>query len=78
MVRYHIEEVLSALYNVGRGQRSKVTGNDEMCMVTKKINIEGHWDILAKVFKMKGPNFYFFVSRLIILFQDMFKIYSLK
>lgn len=44
-------------YNVGRGRKSSITGKDSLFMTLTVLKAGGQWDVLAKLFGMKGPTF---------------------
>ena len=44
-------------YNAGRGQKCKVSGKDILFMLLIVLKHGGHWDLLGRIFKIKGPTF---------------------
>jgi len=63
MIWAHLENFVRHGYNISRGQKSKVSGTDALFMLMVTIKHGGHWDVLARVFKLKGPTFERLVSR---------------
>ena len=52
-----VETHVTQNYNTGRGKKSHVSGKDMLFMFLTTLKHGGHWDILGRVFKIKGPTF---------------------
>ena len=46
-----------ANWNVGRGRKSPFSAEDVLFMLLATMRHGGQWDILGKMFKIKGPTF---------------------
>ena len=57
-------------YNSGRGKRCAVSGKDLLFMTLTVLKHGGHWDVLARVFKLKGPTFERMVTKFVALISD--------
>ena len=66
----HLSEYVTQTYNVGRGQRSKVSGKDALFITMTVLKHGGQWDMLARVFSMKGPTFEGLVTRFVSLISQ--------
>ncbi|PXF40870.1 hypothetical protein BWQ96_09415 [Gracilariopsis chorda] len=66
----HPTEFINKGYNVGRGQKSKVFGKDAPFLTLTVLKHGGEWDVLARVFKMKGPTFERLVTKFVCLISS--------
>lgn len=74
-----VSEHILTTYNVGRGRKSPIGGKDTLFMVLTVLKNGGHWDILAKLFHMKGPTFERHILNFINIIHDvLYSIYVEK
>ena len=57
-------DFITSKFNVGRGRKSPFTSKDVLFIVITVLKHGGNWDLLGRVFKIKGPTF----ERLIMIF----------
>lgn len=72
LVWSRLEESVARLYNTGPGQKFKVSGKDAILLLFKTVKYVGHWDVLARDFKTKGPNF----ERLVSIFSTLISVFA--
>lgn len=53
----HLGDFVCKNYNVGRGKKYSTGGKDALFMTITVLKHGGQWDILARIFRMKGPSF---------------------
>lgn len=71
-----LESFVLQNYNSGRGKKCHVTGKDMLFMLLTVMKHGGHWDILGRVFKIKGPTFERMITKFIRLVSDhIYKIF---
>ena len=71
-----VEEFISQNYNVGRGKKSEVTGKDALFMLMTVLKYGGQWDMLARIFLMKGPTFERLITRFArLVSEQLYKIF---
>lgn len=62
-----LESFIKTHYNVGRGKKSHVTGKDALFMFLAVLKHGGHWDVLGRVFKLKGPTFERMITKFVLM-----------
>ena len=58
-----VQEFITKNYNSGRGKRCKVSGKDILLMLMTVLKHGGQWDLLGRIFNIKGPTFERMITR---------------
>lgn len=64
---------MNGKWNMGRDKRCSFPGKDVLIMMLTTLKYGGHWDFIAKMFRLKGLTFELIVVQLIkTVAQDLY------
>ena len=65
-----LETYIELNYNVDRGEKCHASGKDILFMLLAVVKYGGNWDILGRVFKIKGPKFERMIPKFVSIMSD--------
>lgn len=69
-----ISEIIIERYNIGPGRKSHHTGKEMLFMILTVLKHGGQWEIIAKVFSLKGPSFERMMTKFIdLLYESLYE-----